>query len=81
MSALPIRDQLLQELNALSDEQIITVLEFVHALKADSGSNVPDTENDPLVGFFSGPSDLAERSQEILRAEFGIPKSYDTDSK
>lgn len=69
MSALPIRDQIIRELDALSDDQIITVLEFIHSVKDVSGSAGIDTDDDPLIGFISGSTDVAHRTKDILRDE------------
>jgi hypothetical protein len=79
MSALPIRDKIIIELNDLSDEQAITVFEFIQSVKDVPEVTELDTEDDPLVGFISGPTDMAERTEEILKAEFGIPKSRKPD--
>jgi hypothetical protein len=81
MSALPIREQLLRELDALSDKQIVTVLEFIHSVKDDPERSNLDTEADPLVGFISGPTDAAESTKAILKAEFGVPKSRNKDNE
>jgi hypothetical protein len=82
MSALPIREKIAAELESLSDEQAIAVLEFIHSVKDDTiDTSAGDDEPDPLVGFISGPTDMAERTEDILKAEFGLPKSEDNRRK
>ncbi len=79
MVALPIREKITAELDTLSDEQAIVVLQFIQSVKedeiADRALTEDEDEDDPLVGFINGPTDMAERTKEILKAEFGLPKS------
>lgn len=79
MVALPIREKIVAELDKLSDEQAIVVLEFIQSVKEDEITDrtlaEDEDEDDPLVGFITGPTDMAERTKEILKAEFGLPKS------
>jgi hypothetical protein len=70
MSALPIRKKIEAELDELSEPQAVAVLEFIRAVKQEHRI-VGAVEDDPLVGFISGPTDMAERTEEILRSEFG----------
>ncbi len=71
MSGTSIRETVIARLQELSDEQIAEVLEFIGNIQSQHIRIVPSEGDDPLVGFISGPTDFAERSQEILRAEFG----------
>ena len=76
MSALPLRDQIIAYLEKLSDEQASKVLNFIQTI--EEAEIEPDyDEEDPAIGFFSGPPDLAERSEEILQREYGIIKPQD----
>jgi hypothetical protein len=70
MTALPIRKEIEAELDALSEQQAVVVLEFIRAVKQEHPI-VEAIEDDPLVGFISGPTNMAERTEEILRSEFG----------
>jgi hypothetical protein len=81
MSALPVREALIAQLHNLSDDEVKAVLEFIDSMKAHRDVSEYDEANDPLAGFFSGPADLAERSEEILRQEFGLYKPQDTKDK
>lgn len=81
MVALPIREKITAELDKLSDEQAIIVLEFIQSVsKEDISDHVltdDDDEDDALVGFFSAGSDFAESSEEILHQEFGLRQARD----
>lgn len=74
MSALPIREAVIARLRELSDEQVEEVLEFINEVQTQKITPTEPEEDDPMVGFISGPTDLAERSKEILRREFGQKK-------
>ncbi len=71
MSALPIREAVIARLQDLSDEQVEEVLEFINEVQSERIIATEPEEDDPAIGFFSGPSDFAARSKEILRREFG----------
>lgn len=85
MSALPIREKIVSELEKLSERELEAVLRYVEVMQsmrlADNHHKADDEHNDPLVGFIAGPTDLAERSQEILRAELGLSKAADIDQE
>lgn len=72
MAATP-REQLMERLETMTDEEIVTVLEFTERLKPDELPSHYDPTHDPLVGFISGPTDFGERAEEILWEEFGKP--------
>jgi hypothetical protein len=81
MVALPIREKITAELDTLSDEQAIVVLQFIQSVKADEITDrvltEGDDEDDALVGFFSAGPDFAESSEEILHQEFGLRQARD----
>jgi hypothetical protein len=77
MVALPIREKITAELDTLSDEQAIIVLEFIQSLTNKVMTALDDDEDDPLVGFISAGPDFAESAKEILRKEFGLRKAND----
>jgi hypothetical protein len=105
MNAMLARDELIDRVNHMSDEQVASLLEFIRLMqdknasairnpepahKPDSvqmrledyvvamSSRTPDnyieSEDPMLQGFFSGPPDLASRTKDILREEFGQRK-------
>ncbi len=75
MDAPTIREKLINKiLNDLDDEQVGEVLRYTETLQSFKLPADYDEDNDPSVGFFTGPEDLAERSEEILREEFGRPR-------
>lgn len=60
------RQELYTLLDTLSDEQVhFQFLKSIQALSDAKSEYNP--EADPLVGFISGPTDVAERVEEILR--------------
>ena len=72
MDAPTIREKLINKiLNDLTDDQVDEVLRYANTLQSFMLPEDYDEENDPSVGFFSGPPDLAERMDEILQNEFG----------
>lgn len=73
MSALPIREEVIEQLKVLSDEQVAQVLDFIQSVRKERR---PYSEaNDPMLSgelFFSGSEDLSEQSEEILEADPAI---------
>lgn len=64
------RQELYTLLDDLSDEQIHLLVQFIKSIQRPPDrkrSYNPDT--DPLVGFISGPTDVAEHVEEILYGE------------
>jgi hypothetical protein len=49
----------------------VALARYVEIMNSDTLPDDYDEDNDPSVGFLSGPTDLASRAKEILRAEFG----------
>ena len=66
MDAPTIRQQLITSLDWLDDEQIGTLLAIAEKLLTY------DEANDPAIGLFSGPPDLAERAEDILLDEIDL---------
>lgn len=67
---MAVREQLIAELDYLTDEQIKLLLHQAQAMHPATSA-----EDNPLVGFISGPTNFAERTEDILEAEFGLKKS------
>lgn len=91
MNAMLARDELIERVNHMSDEQVASLLEFIRVMQgkessygtptSDVTANDYDESKDPMVqGLFSGPSDLASRTKSILQEEFGRRK-HDMDDK
>jgi hypothetical protein len=76
-----VREQLVAELDHLTDEQVALLLHYAQDLHGKPASDEMEADvgelDNPLMGFFSGPPDLAETSQEVLRREFGLRKLRD----
>lgn len=79
MSALPIRQAIITRLDELTEDEAAAVLDFIESLQLKRDEAEHDAPHDPLAGFFEGPSDLAERSEEILHQEFGLFKPRDVE--
>jgi hypothetical protein len=60
-----VREQATLNLYELSDEEVAAVLEHREALHGDLERD--EQIDDPTVGMFKGPIDLARRAKEILR--------------
>lgn len=72
------REELIAKIEQMSDEQVESLLRYAKTLEIYQLPASYDPDNDPAVGFISGPTDLAERTEEILWSEFGINKTDKT---
>ncbi len=82
MAANP-REELIAYLAKLSDQEVGKLLQFAQILHDEEVVELNpeyDPDNDPSVGFFSGPPDLAERAEEILMEGFGLPRHETKDT-
>jgi hypothetical protein len=66
---LNVREQLMAELDELSDQQVASLLSYAQVLRSASLPDDYDEANDPTIGFLSGSTDMARRSKQILRDE------------
>jgi len=71
-----LKEKIVERLDYLSEPRLHEVLDFVEFLTwktVDYATPWPSEplidEEDPLIGLFSGSSDLAEQSEEILQQE------------
>lgn len=69
MATANMRERLVSKLDELNEEQIASLLSYVEAMQETTLSESYDEDNDPSIGFISGPSDLATRAKQILRDE------------
>jgi hypothetical protein len=74
MDAPTLREKLNDELDRLTTTELERILKYIETIKSIRLPDDYDEDNDPAVGFLSGSADLAERSKEILRKEFGLPR-------
>ena len=67
-------DQLLVEItdSDSANKQKSTLQHYTEVIESLTLPDDYDPDNDPSIGFFSGSPDLATRSKEILRREFGL---------
>lgn len=83
MSALRARQELTDRLNDLSDDQVITLLEFIKSMQPVSPKQGYDPDADPLLTgelAFKAGHDFAEKSEDILQTELGIRKNVPGES-
>lgn len=78
-STQAIRQQIDKQLDELDGEQLTLILRYAETLHSLSLPAAYDPESDPSVGFFAADPDLGARTQEILRAEFGVRKPQQQD--
>jgi hypothetical protein len=75
MVAPELREKVIAVLDELTDEQVqellhrIEVMRYVAAMNSTTLPENYSVENDPLVGFLSGTTDLAERVEDVLYPE------------
>jgi hypothetical protein len=69
MATANMRERLVSKLDELNEEQIASLLSYVEAMQETSLPDSYDEDDDPSIGFISGPSDLATRAKQILRDE------------
>jgi len=68
MADISMREALIEKINAMTDEQVAALYGMVANMHQEERPPY-DPDNDPLVGFISGPTDLSERYKEILRED------------
>lgn len=74
MATPDLREKVERKLDELNDEQLAELLRYIEIMESNVPPDDYDEAKDPSVGFFSGDPDLASRTREILRAEFGLRK-------
>ena len=74
MATPALREKVERKLDELNDEQLAELLRYIGIMESNVLPADYDEDKDPSVGFFSGDPDLASRTSDILRAEFGLRK-------
>ena len=74
-----VREKLIAKIDDLTNEQIESLLNYVDSMELGTFTDKSETGRNALVGFISVPKDAAERTEEILWAEFGLRKPDDKD--
>ena len=69
MAMSTVRERLITKLDELSDEQVASLLSYAEAMQSTTLPDDYDEDNDPSIGFISGPTHLASRAKDILRDE------------
>jgi len=69
MAVPSVRQQIDAKLDQLSDEELTAILHYIEAMQSTELPADYDEANDPSIGMFSGPTDLARRAKQILRDE------------
>ncbi len=63
----PLKDELLDLIDGLTDEQVDALLRLARVMRPASTPASYSREADVLRGLFAGPPDLAARSEDILQ--------------
>lgn len=69
MDILTPRDRLLERLDDLSDTQIEALISYSETFETDAQVDEPVSDDDPMIGMFSGPTDLSVHAKQILRED------------
>lgn len=69
MVDLSLRERLIERLKMLTDDQVAALLGVAEVMQPGPAEIPYDEVNDPIIGMFSGPTDLSERAKDILRNE------------
>ena len=69
MATLSVREQLIAELDEMSNQQIASLLSYAQVLRSAILPDDYDESHDPTIGFLSGSTDVARRAKQILRDE------------
>lgn len=64
-----LREQVEKKLDAMSEEQLASVLSYAEAMLSTTLLSDYDEANDPSIGIIAGPTDLANRAKQILQDE------------
>ncbi|MBJ7901542.1 MAG: hypothetical protein GC158_16865 [Cyanobacteria bacterium RI_101] len=67
MTISELRQTIHQEIDRLPEKALDQVFQLIQQINPQNPAESP--ELDPLIGLFSGSSDLAEKSEEILAQE------------
>jgi hypothetical protein len=70
MVSTSLEHELLRALQGLADSQVSALIQVARAMRPDAERPEYVEANDPAIGLISGPTDLAERSEDILSDEF-----------
>ncbi len=80
MATSALREKVDRKLDELNDEQLAELLRYIEIMESNLLPADYDEDNDPTIGFISGPTDLSARAKEILRDEI-TPRSGWTQKK
>lgn len=64
----PQKEALITLIEEMSDEQITHLVQFIRAMKLEDHTEEINNilEDDPMVGFISGPTDIADHIEDFL---------------
>ena len=69
MATSALREKVNHKLDELNEEQLAELLRYIEIMESNILPYDYNEDNDPTIGFLSGPTDLASRAKEILRDE------------
>ncbi len=74
----PLKKSIKERLAYLAPEhRTPELIRYIEIMESDVLPDDYDEANDPTIGMFEGPPDLAERTEEILQAGFGQRKNME----
>jgi uroporphyrinogen-III decarboxylase len=77
MSIPMIREKVITAIDHLNDEQLETVYSVIQSIQSvEEDQPDYDPDNDPAIGFITGPTDLSERVEEILQEEIDAASGW-----
>ncbi|MFN8374797.1 MAG: hypothetical protein U0694_18200 [Anaerolineae bacterium] len=69
---MTLREDVISKIERTSDKELAELAHYIEIMQNPELPADYDPDNDPSVGFISGPTDWSERSEDILFQEFGI---------
>jgi hypothetical protein len=69
MVSTSLEHELLRVLEGLTDSQVSALIQVARAMHPDAERPEYNEANDPAIGLISGPTNLAEQAEDILRNE------------
>jgi hypothetical protein len=69
MTTPDVREKLIKTIDELTDEQVEVLQSYADVLRATELPDDYNEENDPSIGFISGPTDIAAHVKQILHEE------------
>ncbi|MBE2270905.1 MAG: hypothetical protein IAE80_21890 [Anaerolinea sp.] len=72
MTTASLREQLIARIDRMTDDDVRSLIKLIDLVESSDSDELPpdySEENDPLIGFLSGTTDLAEHVKETLYSD------------